>query len=194
MRRGGGQLPNIMSLRPGLGDVPAIRAIIEQLGGGRLEGGESMTKAIFPTPFPLPDGGATHWVRPEGHVDGYTNQWDFNPGVGVTLYLDPVAERGGAFSVWPAQHKRVREFLEAHPEEIDGRQRSWQMFCEAEPEWQGASELQFVGEAGSCMFWHAMLPHGASLNASARPRLATIARWRFPLPEVPPTIEMVSRS
>ena len=98
MRRGGGQLPNIMSLQPGLGDVPAIRAIIEQLGGGRLEGGESMTKAIFPTSFPLPDGGAT-WVRPEGHVDGYTNQWNFNPGVGVTLYLDPVAERGGAFSV-----------------------------------------------------------------------------------------------
>ena len=94
----------------------------------------------------------------------------------------------------PAQHKRVREFLEAHPEEIDGRQRSWQMFCEAEPEWQGASELQFVGEAGSCMFWHAMLPHGASFNASDRPRLATIARWRFPLPGVPPTIEMVSRS
>ena len=68
------------------------------------------------------------------------------------------------------------------------------MFCEAKPEWQGALELQFVGEAGSCMFWHAMLPHGASLNASARPRLATIARWRFPLPEVPPTIEMVSRA
>ena len=127
----------------------------------------------------------------------------------MTMYSQPNVLTG------PAQHKRVREFLEAHPEEIDGRQRSWQMFCEAEPEWQGASELQFVGEAGelckrclslaagrihtggwlctgSCMFWHAMLPHGASLNASGRPRLATIARWRFPLPEVPPTIEMVS--
>ena len=42
---GGGQLPNIMELRPNLGDLPEIAAVIEQLSGGRFTGGGSMTKA-----------------------------------------------------------------------------------------------------------------------------------------------------
>eukprot|EP01048_Picozoa_sp_COSAG05_P030184 COSAG05_NODE_10346_length_570_cov_1.089172_1_plen_141_part_10 len=69
---GGGQLPNIMTLRPNLGELPAIAAIVEQLGGGRFAGGGSMTKAIFPlnshrsgeqsqaAEGPLP------WARPTG--------------------------------------------------------------------------------------------------------------------------------
>jgi hypothetical protein len=59
--------------------------VIDQLGGGMFEGGGSMTKAIFPAQFPLPDG-STQWKQPDGqHIDGYAGTWSHNPQIGATL-------------------------------------------------------------------------------------------------------------
>lgn len=184
---GGGQLPNIMALTPNIGELPGIAAVVEQLGGGRFVGGGSMTKAIFPTQFPLPNG-AAEWQRPTGqHIDGYAGAWNNNPQVGATLYLSAVPEQGGCFSIWPQQHRHIHEYFHQRPHEIDGSfmqteayaELGWRALYEdtAEPE---APEYQFVGEAGSVLFWHGMVPHCASLNAHSCPRLAMIARWQDP--------------
>ncbi len=196
---GGGQLPNIMELRPNLGDVPEIAAAIEQLGAGRFTGGGSMTKAIFPARFPLPNG-AQEWQRPTGfHIDGYAGQWSSNPEIGATLYLEPVKERGGCFCVKPQQHIPTHQYFVRRPDHIDGRwqrtnahkERGYRCLYEDTPEPQ-APELQFVGGAGSVMFWHGFIPHCASLNAQDRPRLAMIARWQDPDKRGGETIKLAS--
>jgi hypothetical protein len=181
----GGQLPNIMALTPSLGELPAIAAIIEQLGGGRFTGGGSMTKAIFPARFPLTSG-ATEWQEPgtSFHIDGYNGQWSSNPQVGATLYIDPVEERGGCFSVKPGQHLPTHRHFFDNPHHIDGsfldghedKSRAYRRLYETTEE-PTARPLQFVGGAGAVMFWHGFTPHCASLNARDRPRLAMIARW-----------------
>jgi len=194
---GGGQLPNIMELRPNLGDLPEIAAVIEQLSGGRFTGGGSMTKAIFPARFPLPIG-AERWQRPNGfHIDGYNGQWSSNPEIGATLYLEPVKERGGCFCVKPQQHIPTHQYFVQHPTHIDGswqltgahKERGYRCLYEDTPEPQ-APELQFVGDAGSVMFWHGFIPHCASLNAQDRPRLAMIARWSDPAKRGGETIKL----
>jgi hypothetical protein len=200
---GGGQLPNIMALRPNLGELPCVAAIVEQLGGGRFAGGVSMTKAIFPLNSHGPSGQSQQgaplsWAPPTGfHIDGYAGKWSHNPELGATLYLDPVQEQGGCFCVKPGEHVRTHQYFQQHPHHVDGsfqktaayQRYGWRCLHEESAEPQ-AEELQFAGQAGDILFWHGFMPHCASLNARDTPRLAMIARWSDPDRGTGATIKM----
>ena len=120
-----------------------------------------MLKAIMPTPdeewlpeHKKPGGGGVHF-------DGYGASWPANVQVGCTLYLHDVRLRGGCFCLWPRQHHRLHEHFRANPSQIDGsfqltpdfKELGWRALYETTEE-PAVREFQFVGKAGSALFWH----------------------------------------
>jgi len=82
-------------------------------------------------------------------------------GTQAILYLTDTAADQGAFGCVPGFHRRLETWLLEQPAEADPRARA-------------AKELQLVpiaGEAGDLIIWHQALPHGATPNRAAVPRL-----------------------
>ena len=93
--------------------------------------------------------------------------WDTDPTTPVPfelqgiIYLNDVAENQGAFSCVPGFHRRLPEWLASLP-------------AGADPRTQDLDALGRVfvpGNAGDMVIWHQALPHGASYNTAAWPRL-----------------------
>lgn len=96
------------------------------------------------------------------------------PGALLCRYLDPVEEQGGCFTVVPGQHKSVWRYFCENPAQIDGsfqrtvtyQERGWRALYESEggadADENGGGDrpsFQFVGDAGSVLFWHGYIPH-----------------------------------
>jgi hypothetical protein len=77
------------------------------------------------------------------------------------LYLTDTAEDQGALTLVPGFHRRVAAWLAGLPEGADPRSRDL-----------GGEARAIAAGAGDLIIWHQALPHGASPNRAARPRLA----------------------
>eukprot|EP01051_Picozoa_sp_SAG22_P002000 SAG22_NODE_85_length_21510_cov_6.472187_6_plen_204_part_00 len=106
-------------------ELPEVKAVAEQLGGGSL-----MSEFPFDghavANWPPAEGVAPPEWKPsaKGHLDGYgSNGWigGFNHGFAVCTYLvGGAAERSGCFTYWPGSHLHTHQFFLQHPELIDG--------------------------------------------------------------------------
>ena len=101
---------------PPFGQLPGMRSIIEQLGGGMFGGGGGSMLVKWPGP----EGSA--WKMPDsGHMDGYgPGGWSGGFMLGATTYMDDVEPGGGGFVYWPRSHGPVQAYFREHPEQIDG--------------------------------------------------------------------------
>ena len=104
------------SVDPPLGQLPRMRTIIEQLGGGMFGGGGGSMLVKWPGPEDAA------WQMPDsGHIDGYgPGGWSGGFMLGATTYMDDVEPGGGGFVYWPRSHEPVQAYFREHPEQIDG--------------------------------------------------------------------------
>ncbi len=82
-------------------------------------------------------------------------------GTQAILYLTDTAANQGAFSCVPGFHRRLESWLREQP-------------TSADPRAQAVKELRpipIAGEAGDLIIWHHALPHGATPNRAALPRV-----------------------
>jgi phytanoyl-CoA dioxygenase PhyH len=105
--------------------------------------------------------------RPGWRFRGYRLHWDVGLvppvpfGVQGILYLVDVAPDQGAFTCVPGFHRRIDGWLRGLPPDADPRN-------------EDLSALKTVAvgaRAGDLVIWHQALPHGASPNRAARPRI-----------------------
>ena len=105
--------------------------------------------------------------RPGYQFRGSPLHWDMTLappvrfGTQAILYLTDTAADQGAFSCVPGFHRRLESWLREQP-------------AGADPRAQAVKELRAVpiaGEAGDLIIWHHALPHGATPNRAALPRV-----------------------
>jgi hypothetical protein len=77
------------------------------------------------------------------------------------LYLTDTGAEQGALTLVPGFHRRIHAWLAGLPEGADPRRQDL-----------SAGARQIAAGAGDLIIWRQDLPHGASPNRSARPRLA----------------------
>lgn len=82
-------------------------------------------------------------------------------GVQGILYLTDTAANQGAFKCVPGFHRIIETWLKNLPSEVDPRNEDLERF---------GSEL-IAGHAGDLIIWHQALPHSASSNHAAYPRV-----------------------
>jgi hypothetical protein len=82
-------------------------------------------------------------------------------GVQGILYLTDTAADQGAFRCVPGFHRRIEAWLNSLPPGTDPRAQDLTKF----------ESFPIAGRAGDLVIWHQALPHGASPNRSARPRV-----------------------
>jgi hypothetical protein len=106
-------------------------------------------------------------VRPGYSFNGTPLHWDMTLapplrfGTQAILYLTDTTADQGAFSCVPGFHRRLEAWLKELP-------------AGAEPRELAARELHAVpvpGSAGDLVIWHHALPHAATPNMGARPRV-----------------------
>ena len=154
------------------GRLPAVAAMVEQLGGGNFTGGGGSPLVKWPNP-------EAEWSMPaSGHIDAY------GPGgwspfmLGATTYLYDVEPGGGGFVYWPRSHHTTHKYFLQYPEQIDGSFREvenwgWHIFSDRSPE----GPAEFTASPGTVVFWHAFLCHTGSGNVSHSPRFGIFSRW-----------------
>jgi hypothetical protein len=164
----------LLELDPGalLHQLPQMRAVLAQLGGGCF--GPGGTNLIINWPDP-----EVRWAMPRrGHIDGYPGEAWHPFMVAATAYVFDVEPQGGGTIVWPGSHRLVWEYFRAHPEQIDGSFRT--VFQAAGHGWEvfhrGIEPIEFTGQAGDVIVWHSWLSHDGSPNTRARPRYGFFAR------------------
>lgn len=81
-------------------------------------------------------------------------------GVQGIVYLEDTPAEQGAFACVPGFHRIVDDWLRALPAGVDAYSRL-----------PGMEAAPIAGEAGDLIVWHHALPHGASANRGARPRV-----------------------
>ncbi len=102
------------------------------------------------------------WSFPGPHL-----HWDVSLaqpipfGLQAILYLTDTDANQGAFNCVPGFHRMIEEWLNALPEGADPRAQDLSGFV----------PVPIAGRAGDLIIWHHALPHGASPNRSARPRV-----------------------
>lgn len=112
--------------------------------------------------------------RPGLPFTGPHLHWDIEPVAPVAfamqgvLYLTDTAANQGAFSCIPGFHKNIDAWLGALP--AGANPYDWIPADAARP---------IAGKAGDLVIWNDALPHGASANHSARPRLVQYVKM-FP--------------
>lgn len=89
-------------------------------------------------------------------------------GVQGILYLTDTAADQGAFRCVPGFHREIETWLENLPDGVDPRGEDLEKF--------GA--VPIAGRAGDLIIWHQALPHSASPNRSARPRVVQYIRMQ----------------
>jgi Phytanoyl-CoA dioxygenase (PhyH) len=109
------------------------------------------------------------WKFPGPHL-----HWDVSLvqpvpfGVQGILYLTDTAADQGAFTCVPGFHRIIEDWLNALPAGANPRAQdlsSW-------------NAIPIAGRAGDLIIWHQALPHGASPNRSARPRVVQYLMMR----------------
>jgi len=95
-------------------------------------------------------------------------------GVQGILYLKETAANQGAFCCVPGFHRRLEQWLRELPAGADPRRQDLALL--------GA--IPIAGHVGDLVIWHHALPHGASPNRAARPRVVQYikmqpSRWDF---------------
>ena len=102
------------------------------------------------------------WSFPGPHL-----HWDVSLaqpipfGLQAILYLTDTDADQGAFTCIPGFHRTIEEWLNALPDGADPRAQDLRGFV----------PVPIAGRAGDLIIWHHALPHGASPNRSARPRV-----------------------
>jgi hypothetical protein len=105
--------------------------------------------------------------RPGYQFRGSALHWDMTLtppvrfGTQAILYLTDTAANQGAFSCVPGFHRRIESWLPSLP-------------TGADPRAQAVKELRAIpiaGDAGDLIIWHQALPHGATPNRAALPRV-----------------------
>ena len=106
--------------------------------------------------------------RPGYRFRGSPLHWDMTLtppirfGTQAILYLTDTAADQGAFSCVPGFHRKLENWLREQP-------------AGADPRAQAVKELQAIpvrGHAGDLIIWHHALPHAATPNRAALPRVA----------------------
>ncbi|MCE9590725.1 MAG: phytanoyl-CoA dioxygenase family protein [Planctomycetes bacterium] len=150
---------------------PAVRAVIEQLGGGRFVCGHDSCVITWPQE-------SRAWAPTDrGHLDGYNSSlgwWPFM--VSATTYLYDVEPMGGGLTLWPGSHTAAWNYFRARPDQLDGGyihdpDFNWKIFHPRPPH-------EFTARAGDVVFWHAFMLHNGSTNISRHPRVGLFTRWR----------------
>jgi hypothetical protein len=102
------------------------------------------------------------WSFPGPHL-----HWDVSLaqpipfGLQAILYLTDTDADQGAFTCIPGFHRTIEGWLNALPDGADPRAQDLRGFV----------PVPIAGRAGDLVIWHHALPHGASPNRSARPRV-----------------------
>ena len=176
---------------PQFGDAPQMSAAIEQLGGGKFDGGGGAILARWPVEDP-------NWTPSDsGHIDGYGSAWRGGFMMAASCYLNDVEHRGGALFYWPRSHRSTHRYFLENPTHIDSsfkerddwEEREWRLFSDLSPE--GPEE--FTGNAGDVIMWHGYLCHTGSINVRTMPRIGLFTNWyhadreeiRYEIPEDP---------
>ncbi len=118
--------------------------------------------------------------RPGWQFPGPYLHWDasIEPpipfGVQGILYLTDTAADQGAFQCVPGFHRKIEAWLAGLPPGADPRQQDL----------AALGAIPIAGKAGDLIVWHQALPHGASPNRAARPRVVQYlkmqpARWDY---------------
>lgn len=106
-------------------------------------------------------------LRPGNRFRGTPLHWDMTLTLPIRfrtqaiLYLTDTPANQGAFSCVPGFHRKLESWLRELPQGVDPRQ-------------QAVRELNakpIPGEAGDLIIWHAALPHAATPNHAALPRV-----------------------
>ena len=176
---------------PGLYELPNLRSIVEQIGGGAFApshpAGQPWTPQVPMTRVILPSEPGTEWAPPvEGHLDGYATGWGggFMAFFAVLLW-DVSSPRGGGTAWWPRSHLANHRYFLEHPEQFDGsylftepvKSGGHRALLEGDP---NVGEVAcMTGRAGDAMLLHGLTTHVGSANAagSRQPRVAQFARY-----------------
>jgi hypothetical protein len=106
-------------------------------------------------------------LRPGHTFHGTPLHWDMTLvppvrfGTQAILYLTDTAANQGAFSCVPGFHRRIEEWLKEVPAGTDPRELAR----------SGFRAIPIPGEAGDLIIWHHALPHAATPNLRASPRI-----------------------
>jgi hypothetical protein len=90
------------------------------------------------------------------------------------LYLTDTAANQGALTVVPGFHKNIETWLQELPENINPREVDFSSF----------GPTPIAANAGDFIIWNHKLPHGASPNKAALPRIVQYINWYAPLQKV----------
>ena len=166
------------STDPPMGQLPQIKAVVEQLGGGKFDGGGGSMLVQWPRED-------QEWAPSNsGHIDGYgPGGWKGGFMLGATTYLHDIESRGGAFLYWPQSHLSTHDYFLEFPTHIDGsfdkredwEERKWRVFSDQSPQ----GPVEFTGRAGDLIFWHCFLCHTGSPNIRPVPRTGVFSRWHY---------------
>lgn len=165
---------------PAVRDEPAIRSVTldapvfeiaeELVGKGKLRENFAGPHLRFPS-------GETDWELPDhGHLDGYYTPTNgvaegtvgvFS--VGISIYVEEVKHKGGAFTVWPGTHRQATEYFRTH---------SLLSFKggNANETFDMPKAVEVTGPAGTVCFWHGQLMHTGSPHSGDAVRMALIGR------------------
>lgn len=87
------------------------------------------------------------------------------------LYLTDTAANQGALTVVPGFHKKIEEWLQALPGNLNPR----------EADLAGLGPAPIAANAGDFIIWNHKLPHGSSPNRAGSPRIVQYINWYDPL-------------
>jgi ectoine hydroxylase-related dioxygenase (phytanoyl-CoA dioxygenase family) len=119
-------------------------------------------------------GGFNPPERPGWSFPGPHLHWDVSLvqpipfGVQGILYLTDTAADQGAFTCVPGFHRIIGDWLNALPAGADPRAQDL----------RSLRAVPIAGRAGDLIIWHHALPHGASPNRSAHPRVVQYLKLR----------------
>jgi hypothetical protein len=94
----------------------------------------------------------------------------FNVGMGGCYYLSDVQENGAGIHVIPGGHRMAEEIM-LHEEDGLKRYENWRNINDM------ADSVEVTAHAGDFVLMHHMMPHGASRNRNATPRVAQFTRF-----------------
>ncbi len=90
-------------------------------------------------------------------------------GIGGCYYLNRVEDNGGGIHVVPGAPNRVREIMLNEPDGLT-RNNGWGHIVDFQ------SSMEVTGDAGDFVLMHHLMPHSASANHNASPRIAQFTR------------------
>jgi hypothetical protein len=165
----------------GVGSDPDVRATLtesplqemcEELVGDDLAvSNHTFAKPIYPTGRPR-----SEWSHPEhGHLDGYTADGVVDTfTIAVTVNMNDIKPKSGAFTVWPGTHRRAHCYFQEHSL-VNGLK----AFQDDEGNYVDLPEaVENPGPPGTVVFWHNLLMHQPGNNHGEDIRMACVSRFR----------------